>query len=103
MSIVSNFVRSMAGQAFPMLGEEPVVIGPTTLSCVLGEVDESKDFSTGGFEVVKRLPAVCRTADMPVASVLKKLATARGQTFRVEGVSPGGDFTTLTLEQVEKS
>ena len=103
MSIVSDFARSMASQAFAMIGEEPVVIGSTTLQCVLAEVDDSKDFSTGGFEVVKRLTAVCRTADMPVASVLKKLATARGQSFRVEGVSKGVDFATLTLEQVEKS
>jgi hypothetical protein len=103
MSIVSDFARSMASQAFAMIGEEPVTIGGTTLQCVLAEVDDSKDFSTGGFEVVKRLSAVCRTADLPATSVLKKLATARGQSFRVEGVSKGVDFATLTLEQVEKS
>lgn len=103
MSIVSSFVRSMAEQAFPMLGEESVVIGAATLQCVLAEVDDTKDFSTGGFEVVKTLQAVCRTEDMPAASILKKTATARSQTFRVEGVRKGADFTTITLQQVEKA
>jgi hypothetical protein len=103
MSIVSDFARSCATQAFAMIGEEPVVIGATTLQCVLAEVDDAKDFSGGGFEVIKTLQAVCRTADMPAASILKKTATARSLTFRVEGVRKGADFTTITLEQVEKA
>ena len=103
MSIVSTFVRAMAEQAFPMLGEEPVVIGAATLQCILSEVEDGKDFATGGFEITKRLQAVCRTADLPATVILKKTATARGQTFRVEGVRKGADFTTITLEQVEKS
>lgn len=103
MSIVSDFARSMAEQAFPMIGEESVVIGGTTLSCVLAEVTDEKDFATGGFEVSKSLTAVCRTEDMPTTAILKKVATARGISFRVEGVRKGWDFTTLTLEQVEKA
>jgi hypothetical protein len=103
MSIVSNFARTMANQAFSMIGEEPVVIGGTTLQCVLSEVEDSKDFTMGGFDPVKRLQAVCRTADMPGASILKKTATARAQTFRVETVRKGADFTTIVLEQAEKA
>jgi len=103
MSIVSDFVRAMAEQAFPMIGEEPVVIGATTLQCVLAEVDDGKDFATGGFDLTKRLTAVCRTADLPVIGLLKKTATARSQTFRVDGVRSGADFTTIDLTQVEKS
>ena len=103
MSIVSTFVRSMAEQAFPMIGEETVTIGAVSLSCVLAEVEDSKDFASGGFEPVKSLTATCRTADLPVASLLKKTAAARGITFRVESVRKGADFTTLTLEQVEKA
>jgi hypothetical protein len=86
-----------------MLGDEPVIIGGITIPCVLAEVDDSKDFASGGFEVTKTLSAVCRTTDMPATPILKKTATARGITFRVEGVRKGGDFTTLTLEQVEKA
>lgn len=79
------------------------MIGSTTLSCVLAEVNDEKDFATGGFEVSKSLTAVCRTADMPTTAILKKVATARGISFRVEGVRKGADFTTLTLEQIEKA
>lgn len=103
MSIVSSFVRAMDKQAFPMIGEESVVIGSTTLSCVLAEVEDQKDFATGGFEVSKSLTAVCRTADLPATAILKKVATARGLSFRVEGVRKGADFTTLTLEEITKS
>jgi len=67
MSIVSTFARTMAEQAMPMIGEETVTIGATSLSCVLAEVDDGKDYSTGGFEVTKTLQAVCRTSDMPAS------------------------------------
>ena len=103
MSIVSNFVQSMADQAFTMIGAESVVIGSTTLSCVLAEVEDGKDFSTGGFEVSKRLTAVCRTSEIPATAILKKTATARGQTFRVDGVRKGGDFTTIDLTETQKA
>jgi hypothetical protein len=103
MSIVSNFVRSMHTQAAAMIGQEEVVIGARSIPCILSEVDDSKDFATGGFETVKRLTAVCPTSSLPPTSILKKIVTARGQTFRVEGVSMGADFATITLEQVEKA
>jgi hypothetical protein len=103
MSIVSDFVRSMAEQAFPMLGEETVTIGAVSLACVLSEVEHGKDFSSGGFENIQRLQAVCRTASMPATSIIKKSATARGLSFRVESIRKGGDFTTITLEQIEKA
>lgn len=93
----------MASQAFSMIGAESVVIGELTLSCVLSEAEQSKDFSTGGFEVINRLQAVCLTSDLPSASILKRAATARGISFRVESIRKGGDFTTITLEQVEKA
>jgi len=103
MSLVTDFATAMHSQAAPMIGQEPVVILGTTLSCVLAEVDDSADFSEGGFEPRKRLTAVCLTSALPSAAMLKKAATARGQAFRVEGVSKGGTFTTLTLEEVTKA
>ena len=103
MSLVSDFVQSMANQAFTLIGAEPVVIGATTISCILAEVEDGKDFATGGFEISKRLTATCRTSAMPVAPILKKVATARGESFRVEGVRKGGDFTTIDLTEIQKS
>ena len=101
MSIVSSFARTMATAAFTMIGEEPVVIGALTLQCVLAEADDSKDFGTG-YEAKKSLRAVCRTADLGSTLILKKSATARGGNWRVEGVSKGADFTTITLEEITK-
>jgi hypothetical protein len=103
MSIVSDFAKSMMAQAAPMIGQESVTIGELILSCVLAEISDDKDFSTGGFEVIKRLSAVCLTADLPVSTVVKKSATARGETFRVASITRGGTFSTLMLEQITKA
>lgn len=103
MSIVSDFAAAMHTQAAAMIGAESVVIGSTTLSCVLAEMDDGKDFATGGFEVSKRLTAVCRTADLPAASILKKTATARGITFRVDAVRSGATFATIEMTEASKA
>jgi hypothetical protein len=103
MSIVSDFAAAMAGQAFSMIGAETITIAGAAVSCVLAQVEDEKDFATGGFEVVKRLDAVCRTSSLPAGALLKKTATARGQTFRIDTIRAGATFTTLVLEQVEKS
>lgn len=103
MSLLSDFAAAAAAQAFPVIGEESVVIGSTTLQCVLSEMDHGKDFSSGGYEVTRRMSAVCRSADMPVGAILKKLATARGISFRVESVKSGATFTTIELLQAEKA
>ena len=103
MSLVSAFVAAAASSAMPMIGKEPLIIGDTTLQCVLSEVDFSKEFAEGGFEPTKRLIAVCLTSDLPASSILKKSATARGESFRVEGLSTGGSFTTITLEEIQKA
>lgn len=93
----------MAAMAFPMIGEESVVIGATTLSCVLAELEDSKDFTVGGFDPGKRLQAVCKSSELPAESILKKSATVRGITMRVESVSKGASFATIILHQPEKA
>lgn len=103
MSLVSAFATTMMAQAAPMIGQETVVIGATSLSCVLSEISDSKDFSEGGFERSKALSAVCLLSDLPAGSLLKKQATARGESFRVDSVVLGATFATLTLEQVQKA
>ena len=84
-----------------MIGEEPVVIGALTLQCVLAEADDTKEFGTG-YDEKKSLRAVCRTDDLGSAAIIKKSATARGGSWRVESVSKGADFTTITLEEITK-
>jgi hypothetical protein len=103
MSLVSAFVTSMHAQAAPMIGQESVVIGATTLSCTLAEIADSKEFGAGGFEKAKSLTAVCLTSALPATEILKKAATARGESFRVETVSRGAVFSTITLEQITKA
>jgi len=103
MSLVTAFVTAMHAQAAPMIGAESVVIGATTLSCTLAEIGDSKDYMEVGNEIRKSLTAVCLTSALPGASILKKIATARGETFRVESLTRGAVFTTLTLEQITKA
>lgn len=101
--MLSDFAQWGMNQAGPIIGEELVTIGAVTLLCVLNSARHGKDFSSGGFETTRSLTAVCRSADMPATSILKKSAVARGVTYRVETIEPNGDFTTITLEQIEKA
>ena len=103
MSLVSAFVTSMHAQAAPMIGQETVTIGAASISCTLAEIGDSKDFSGYGNERRKSLTAVCLTSALPAGEILKKLATARGESFRVEGLTRGAVFSTLTLEEVTKA
>lgn len=103
MSIVSAHALAAATQSFAMIGAETVTINGIAISCVLSESDESKTFGETGFEPVKRLQAVCKTSALPAGVLLKKLATARSEQFRVEGVQRGASFTTLSLEEIHKA
>ena len=103
MSLVSAFVTSMHTQAAPMIGQETVTVGAASISCTLAEIGDARDFAGVGNEVRKTLTAVCLTTDLPATSILKKLATARGESFRVEGLSRGAVFSTITLEETTKA
>jgi hypothetical protein len=103
MSIVSDFAKSMSTKSFQMIGAEPVTVDGVSFDCILAEIDNGKDFATGGFDVSKRLQAVCRTDAMPSVVVLKKLAKARGQNFRIDGIRTGGTFVTITLIEEERA
>jgi len=103
MSLVSAFATAMFAQAAPIIGQEDVVIGTVTLSCVLNEVTDGSNFQEGGYEISKTLSAVCLTSALPATTILKKSATARSLTFRVDSVSKGATLTTITLTQVTKA
>lgn len=103
MSIVSDYAAAMHTQAAAMIGAETVTVGSDSISCVLAEANDSREFSEGGFEPVRTLTAVCRTSALPAASVLQKSATARGVAYRILAVSKGGTFTTLTMEEVSRA
>ena len=103
MSIVSAHALASATQSFAMIGTETVTINGTSISCILAEADEAKTFGEVGFEPTKRLSAICKTSDLPSGVLLKKLATARSEQWRVEGIRKGGSFTTITLEEIHKA
>lgn len=103
MSIVSDHAKSAAEQSFSMIGVEVVTLGSDTLSCVLAEAERGKDYEDVGFREVVSLTAVCKTVDLPAASIDKRLAVARDNEYRVEGLSIGGTFTRFTLESKNKS
>lgn len=103
MSIVTDHALAAATSSFAMIGTESVTVGADVIPCVLAEASIGKDFEDTGFREVLSLTAVCKTSDLPTASIDKRAATARGVSYRVEGLSRGGSFTTFTLESRSKS
>jgi predicted HTH transcriptional regulator len=103
MSIVTSFANSCATTAFSMIGSETVTISGTDFSCILAEAETQKEFAEGGFEVIKSLTATCKLADLPSGDLVKKQATARSQTWRVDDVSKGQLFATLRLSQATRA
>ena len=103
MSIVRDFATAMHAQAAPMIGQEPVTIDGFTILAVMPQAEVSKDFMGTGRKTVKTLRATFQTAALPTFEILKKQATARDYTWRVESVSKGSAFITITMEQETKS
>ena len=103
MSIVTDHAKAAAVHSFSMIGAETVTLGSDTLSCVLAEAEQRKDYEDIAFREVVSLTAVCRTSDLPTASIDKRAASARGEDYRVEGLSIGGTFTRFILESKHKT
>lgn len=103
MSIVTDHAKGAAVQSFSMIGAEVVTLGSDTLSCVLAEAEQRKDYEDTAFREIVSLTAVCRTSDLPTTSIDKRAASARGEDYRVEGLSIGGTFTRFTLESKHKA
>jgi hypothetical protein len=103
MSKLKDYANSAATRAFSIIGRETLVIGALSIKCVFSEASDEKDYSDGGYEKMKTLTAVCKTADMPASNILEKLATARGVSYRVQSVSKGASFTMITLETESKT
>jgi hypothetical protein len=103
MSIVRDFATAMHAQAAPMIGQEAVTIDGFTILAVMPQAEVSKDFMGTGRNTIKTLRATFPTAALPTFEILKKQATARGETWRVESVSKGSTFVTITMEQETKA
>lgn len=99
----------MFGIARSVIGGEAITVsGGSEVSAVLAEVDQSREFESGGFDRDQTLDAVVSVADWiaayPLAdsSYLGKTATARGLTFRVGAIRKGQSFVTIRLNSPRK-
>jgi hypothetical protein len=103
MSIVRDFSKAMHAQAAPMIGEEEILIDGFSIMAVIPPAEHSKDFMGTGRNEIKTVRGTFQTSSLPTFEILKKQATCRGETWRVEEVSKGATFTQITLEQETKS
>lgn len=98
MSIVTSFASAAYTQAATMIGAETVTLNGTDYSAIVAEVNDSKEFGDVGFELTKSLTVVLPVSSLPSTSLLKKAASCRGVSFRVDSVSTGATFATIRLE-----
>lgn len=109
MSLLTNFAASMFTRARTVIGGEALVIGGgTSVSAVLAESEQSREFEDGGFDRSQSLDAVVAIADWQAAYAsadsvyLGKTATARGLTWRVDSIRSGQSFVTVRLSSPRK-
>ena len=103
MSIARDFAAAMGKQAAAVIGEEEILIDGFSIMAVLPPAEHSKDFMGTGRNTIKTLRGNFPTSALPTFEILKKQATCRGETWRVESVSKGATFTQITLEQETKA
>ena len=107
MSLLSDFVANVAPQAITTIGAESVTVGGgSAVGAILNEVSNGSTFGEVGFDGDSALTALVSRADWIVAgysatgsTYVKKTATARGLTFRVDRVEIGAHFVKLTLSE----
>lgn len=109
MSRLTQFARAGFGQARTVIGGEDLTVSDgTAVSAVLAEVDQSRDYDGKGFDRDQSLTAVVDLAEWAAAypladsAYLGKVATARGITWRVGGITSGASFVTLRLTTPRK-
>ncbi len=103
MSLATDFAKAMGRQAAAVIGEEEIIIDGFSIMAVIPQAQHSKDFMGTGRNTIKTVRANFSTSALPAFEILKKQATCRGETWRVEGVSKGATFTQITLEQETKA
>lgn len=103
MSLLTNFAAAAYTQAATIIGSESITLDGSTYAAVVAEVDDTKDFVDVGFENTKSVSIVMRSSLLPSTSLIKKPATVRGVSLRVDSVNRGAVFTTVRLVQPEKA
>jgi hypothetical protein len=104
MSLLTDFIATVAPQAQEIIGAENLTIGGgTAVAGVMSESAASKAFGAFGMDGGMGLAVVVRkavfVAAYPLASLsyVGKIATARGESWRVAGIEMGAAFVTVRL------
>lgn len=110
MSAVSDFVKGAGSQAFDLIGAESITIdGGGQVDAVLNETASTASYEPGGYDHGTLLTAVVSVTDWEAAypndaqTYLRKTATARGQTLRVNAIRKGASFVEVELIDEEEA
>jgi hypothetical protein len=110
MSALTSFLTSASENAFAVIGNEPLTInGGTAVNAVMNDVANSRQYAEIGMDTDTTLDCVVRLSDWTAAYTeaglfyVGKLATARGLSFRVDGVDVGASFVTIRLKDITKA
>lgn len=110
MSLLTSFIASASLQAFDTIGNEPLSVnGGTAVNAVMNDVRSSREFVEIGMDTDTLLDCVVRISDWQASYTesglfyVGKLATARGAIFRVDSVSVGASFVTISLKDKMKA
>lgn len=110
MSLLSTFAGTGFAAARSVIGGESLSIGGgTVLSAVLAGEDLSRDYEMGGFAESRTLLATVSATEFAAAytaaasSYHGKIATARGQSWRVNEIKRGRDGSTHRIELISTS
>ena len=110
MSALTAFLSAASLQAFDIIGNEPLTVNNgTAVNAVMNDVRSSREFAEIGMDTDTELDCVVRISDWQAYYTesglfyVGKLATARGATFRVNSVSVGASFVTISLKDKMKA
>ena len=110
MSILTNFSNTQFLAARSVIGGETIAIGSgDAVSGVVGELELDRDYEMGGFEVSEAISVVVRASDFLAAypadpkTYQGKVATVRGNAYRIDRISKGQHAVTLSLTSTTES
>jgi hypothetical protein len=110
MSQLTAFLSSASETGFAVIGNEPLTVnGGTAVNAVINDVANSRQYVEIGMDTDTNLDCVVRLSDWTAAYTeaglfyVGKLATARGLSFRVDGVDVGPSFVTIRLKDITRA
>ena len=110
MSLLTEFAKSAFTIAGDIIGRESLTIGSgPAIGGVMNEATFSREYESGGFEQSSSVDFVTGIAEFVAAYPLAakayegKVATARGDTWRIVSIRPGASFVSISLSSTNKS